>query len=116
MRQYAHTWRISDDIWDLWHSTELYPQGLGDQFANVARWSNQAIPGHWPDADMLPLGHLGPAPGWGVPRDNRLSHDEQQTLVNLWCIFRSPLMVGGKILAEVTRVLQSGPFRAGVWQ
>lgn len=97
MRKYANMWRISDDIWDLWHSTVPYPQGLGDQFANVAKWAGLAQSGHWPDADMLPLGRLGPAPGWGTARDTRLSHDEQRTLVTLWCIFPSPLMIGGNL-------------------
>jgi hypothetical protein len=97
MRKYANLWRISDDIWDLWHSTVPYPQGLGDQFANVAKWAGLSRPGHWPDADMLPLGQLGPAPGWGQARVTRLSHDEQRTLVTLWCIFPSPLMIGGAL-------------------
>ncbi len=97
MRKYAQMWRISNDIWDLWHSTVDYPQGLGDQFANVAKWAGKAVQGHWPDADMLPLGYLGPAPGWGQPRYTRLTHDEQRTFVTLWCIFPSPLMVGGDL-------------------
>jgi hypothetical protein len=77
MRKYAQMWRISDDIWDLWHSTVAYPQGLGDQFANVVKWSGLSEPGRWPDADMLPLGFLGPGPGWGAPRRTRLTHDER---------------------------------------
>jgi alpha-galactosidase len=97
MRQYAQMWRISDDVWDLWHSTVDYPQGLGDQFPRVAKWASFSGPGHWPDADMLPLGYLGPAPGWGKPRWTRLTHDEQRTLLTLWCIFRSPLMMGGDL-------------------
>jgi alpha-galactosidase len=97
MRQYSQMWRISNDIWDLWHSTVEYPQGLGDQFANVAKWAGVAQPGHWPDADMLPLGRLGPEPGWGQVRDTRLTHDEQRTLMTLWSIFPSPLMVGGEL-------------------
>lgn len=97
MRQYAHMWRISDDVWDLWHSTVDYPQGLGDQFPRVAKWAAYSEAGHWPDADMLPLGFLGPAPGWGKPRWTRLSHDEQRTLLTLWSIFRSPLMMGGDL-------------------
>lgn len=97
MRKYTNMWRISDDIWDLWHSTVPYPQGLRDQFANIAKWAGLAQPGHWPDADMLPLGHLGPAPGWSQARDTRLSHDEQRMLVTLWCIFPSPLMIGGTL-------------------
>ena len=80
MRKYAQMWRISNDIWDLWHSTVEYPQGLGDQFANVENWAGKSQPGHWPDADMLPLGYLGPAPGWGKPRYTQLTHDEQRRL------------------------------------
>ena len=90
-------WRISDDIWDLWHGTDRVPQGLGDQFSRAANWAPLAEPGHWPDADMLPLGHLGPAPGWGSARETRLTHDEQRTLVTLWCMLRSPLMLGGNL-------------------
>ncbi|HUD64360.1 MAG TPA: glycoside hydrolase family 27 protein [Candidatus Sulfotelmatobacter sp.] len=97
MRQNAQMWRISDDIWDLWHSTVAYPQGLGDQFANVDKWAGLSQPGHWPDADMLPLGRLAPAPGWGKARETKLSHDEQRTLMTLWCIFPSPLMIGGEL-------------------
>lgn len=97
MRRYAQMWRISDDVWDLWHSTVEYPQGLGDQFPRVAKWAAYTESGHWPDADMLPLGFLGPAPGWGKPRWTRLTHDEQRTLLTLWCMFRSPLMMGGDL-------------------
>ena len=97
LRKYAQMWRISDDIWDIWHSSVPYPQGLGDQFANIAKWAGKSELGHWPDADMLPLGYLGPAPGWGKPRPTRLTHDEQKTLVTLWAIFRSPLMFGGDL-------------------
>jgi alpha-galactosidase len=95
LQRYAQQWRISDDIWDLWHSDHSYPQGVNDQFARAAKWIGTEVPGHWPDADMLPLGRLGPAPGWGKPRNTNLTHDEQRTLMNLWCIFRSPLMYGG---------------------
>jgi alpha-galactosidase len=111
MRQYAQMWRISNDIWDLWHSTVAYPQGLGDQFANVAKWAGLAQPGHWPDADMLPLGRLGPTPGWGQARQTRLSHDEQRTLMTLWCIFPSPLMIGGDLTLadDWTRSLLTNP-------
>lgn len=97
MRQYATQWRISNDIWDLWHSTDFYPQGLNDQFAKVAPWASAPRRGHYPDADMLPLGYLGPAPGWGTPRQTRLTHDEQRTFLTLWGIFRSPLMMGGDL-------------------
>lgn len=99
LKKHAQMWRISNDIWDLWHNEAFYPKGLGDQFKNVAKWASIAEPGHWPDADMLPVGRLGPAPGWGEPRESRLSHDEQRTLLTLWSMFCSPLMVGGDLSA-----------------
>jgi len=97
LKPYAQMWRISNDIWDLWHNDQPYPKGVGDQFENTAAWAPIAGSGHWPDADMLPIGRLGPAPGWGKPRNSRLTHDEQRTLLTLWSICRSPLMVGGDL-------------------
>ena len=95
MRKYADMWRISDDVWDMWHSDVPYPQGLGDQFPRVAAWAPLTLPGRWPDADMLPFGYLGPHPGYGNPRETKLTHDEQRSFFTLWCMFRSPLMWGG---------------------
>jgi len=94
----SQMWRISDDVWDVWYSSKGFPQGVKNQFARAALWAGLARPGHWPDADMLPLGSLRPAAGWGEPRDTRLNHDEQRTLVTLWSIFRSPLIMGGNLV------------------
>ena len=99
LAKYAQMWRISNDVWDLWHSDSNFPQGVGDQFARAAKWAPFSGPGHWPDADMLPLGSLLPAPGWEQPRETRLTHDEQRTLLTLWCMFRSPLIMGANPLA-----------------
>lgn len=100
MRQYAQMWRISDDVWDVWRSDTDFPQGVWNQFARTAQWAPLTEPGHWPDADMLPLGHLGPSPGWGQPRNSRLTHDEQRTMFTLWSMFRSPLIMGGDLLTS----------------
>jgi alpha-galactosidase len=98
LRATSQMWRISDDVWDLWHSDFAYPQGLSDQFPRLEKWAGVARPGHWPDADMLPLGFLGPAPGWGgTARASRLTHNEQRMLITAWCILRSPLMMGGNL-------------------
>jgi hypothetical protein len=97
LRRYSTLWRISDDVWDLWHSNVQYPQGVVDQFPRAAHWAPLAEPGHWPDADMLAIGYLGPAPGWGKPRETRLTHAEQRTYLTLWCIARSPLFMGGNL-------------------
>jgi alpha-galactosidase len=97
LRQYAQMWRISDDVWDLWHGDKDFPQGVENQFARAAKWAPFSGPGHWPDADMLPIGRLEPAAGWGQPRASHLTHDEQRTLLTLWSIFRSPLIMGGNL-------------------
>jgi len=95
----AQLWRISDDVWDRWErpENEHFPQGVKNQFEVIASWVKHVKPGNWPDADMLPLGTLGPVPGWGSPRKTRLTIEEQQTLMTLWAISRSPLFVGANL-------------------
>jgi hypothetical protein len=95
LEKYAQQWRISDDVWDVWQSTRAFPQGLNDQIARAAKWLPYAGPGHWPDSDMLPIGELRPAPGWGKPRATMLTPDEQRSMINLWSMVRSPLVYGG---------------------
>ncbi len=99
LRKYAQMWRISGDVWDHWKQwpNQDWSQGLLGQFPLAAKWAPLVEPGHWPDADMLPLGYLGPRPGQGKPRQTDFTKDEQQTLMNLWCIFRSPLIMGGNL-------------------
>jgi alpha-galactosidase len=96
--KYSQMWRISDDVWDVWYSDKNFPQGVKNQVSRAAQWSGVAKPGNWPDADMLPIGSLRPAAGWGDPRETRLTRDEQRTLMTLWSIFRSPLIMGGNLL------------------
>ena len=96
LRKYAQMWRISDDFWDHWgkRTDTDWSQNLVGQFQLAAKWAPLAETGHWPDADMLPLGHLGPHPGDGKVRETALTHDEQRTLLTLWSMLRSPLIAG----------------------
>ena len=96
--KFAQMWRISDDVWDVWYSSKNFPQGVKNQFSRAALWAGVGRTGHWPDADMLPIGSLRPAAGWGEPRESRLTHDEQRTMLTLWSIFRSPLIMGGNLV------------------
>ena len=99
VRQNAQMWRISDDLWDYWSpsAAEAWTQTLFGQFATAATWAPYIGPGHWPDADMLPIGYLGPRPGLGYPRQSHFSPYEQRTLLTFWSIMRSPLMIGGDL-------------------
>ncbi|MDP9038815.1 MAG: glycoside hydrolase family 27 protein [Acidobacteriota bacterium] len=106
----SNMWRISDDFWDYWvteHPDKTYPKSLSAQFATAASWAPYAKPGNWPDADMLPLGHLGPHPGEGRERNTRFTADEQHTLLTLWSMARSPLVLGANLtlLDDATRAL-----------
>lgn len=99
LRKYAQMWRISGDVWDHWKQWpgKDWSQGLLGQFQLAAKWAPYVEPAHWPDADMLPLGYLGPRPGEGKARTSEFTHDEQRTLMTLWCIFRSPLIAGNNL-------------------
>jgi hypothetical protein len=90
LSQWSQMWRISDDMWDNWK--EVFAQ-----FERTRRWAPYSGPHHWPDADMLPLGRLCLRGFHDPPRASRLTHDEQTTLMTLWSIFRSPLMMGGDL-------------------
>jgi alpha-galactosidase len=109
LRKYAQMWRISNDVWDRWAQAQntTFPQGLRGQFDLAAKWAPLVQAGHWPDADMLPLGHLGPRPGYGKARESAFTPDEARTLMTLWCIVRSPLMMGGNLtqMSDQTRAL-----------
>ncbi|MGB8480428.1 MAG: glycoside hydrolase family 27 protein [Acidobacteriaceae bacterium] len=98
--QQAQMWRISDDFWDVWNRDETssdFPQSVVHQFPLLAQWERYAGPGHWPDADMLPIGWLGPQPGWQQARPSRLTADETRTVLTLWSIARSPLILGANL-------------------
>lgn len=84
---HANMWRISDDFWDEW------PLLLA-QFKRLADWAPHLRPGAWPDADMLPLGLLALG-----KRRTRFTPDEQRTMMTLWSIARSPLIMGGDLRA-----------------
>jgi len=82
---HANMWRISDDFWDKWTL-------LRDQFDRLSAWTPYRGPGHFPDADMLPVGvlQMGRAKTKFIP-------DEQFTLLTLWSIARSPLILGADL-------------------
>jgi alpha-galactosidase len=98
--KYAQMWRISDDFWDDWKL-------LRQQFDYTRDWARfVGNNGTWPDADMLPFGKLRvtSAEGGGAP--SKFTPDEQQTVMTLWSIFRSPLMFGGDLPSNDARTTE----------
>jgi hypothetical protein len=92
LRENANMWRISGDFWDKWPA-------LKRQLELCRDWAPLVTEGHWPDADMLPLGKLNIRTELrnSPERFTNFTKDEQYFLMTLWSIFRSPLMIGGNM-------------------
>ncbi len=88
LEKYANMWRITDDFWDNWDL-------LKNMFERCEVWQNHVSTACYPDCDMIPVGNLGK--GFGEERYTNFTLDEQITLMTLWCIFRSPLMLGAEL-------------------
>ncbi|TWT84115.1 Alpha-galactosidase A precursor [Planctomycetes bacterium CA13] len=95
---HANMWRISDDFWDRW--PPLY-----EMFGRLEKWTKFRAEGAWPDADMLPFGIID------FTRPTNFTKDEQILCMSLWCIARSPLILGGDMtkLDEFTLQLLTNP-------
>jgi len=104
LRQNAQMWRISGDMWDDWSY-------IKKTFEYCRTWQDFIMPNHWPDCDMIPLGKLRINGTDGalanrikkqreetINEYDRLTNDEKYTLMTLWIIFRSPLMMGGNLM------------------
>ncbi len=89
-KEVSNMWRITDDFWDEWRL--LYAM-----FERAEKWCIHAGAGHWPDADMLPIGAVRQC--YDPSAWTKFTEEEQVTMMNLWCMMRSPLMIG----AEMTK-------------
>lgn len=88
----ANMWRLTGDFWDRW-------EPLYNMFDKCAQWQGVSAKGNYPDCDMLPIGRLSKNGTCHGPQ-NRMSQftkAEQYTLMSLWGIFKSPLMIGGNL-------------------
>ncbi len=88
LKQVSNMWRITDDFWDFWD--QLY-----DMFQRAEKWCTHAGAGHFPDADMLPIGPI--RQDYDKKNTTNFTKSEQITMLTLWSIFRSPLMIGGEM-------------------
>lgn len=87
LSKWANMWRMTDDFWDSWEQ-------LKKMFVYCGSWFPYTESGGFPDCDMLPLGRIG-IRSHGGERMTRFTKDEQQLMMTLWCMFRSPLFFGG---------------------
>jgi hypothetical protein len=91
VKNLATMWRISGDFWDEWKK-------LDAQFDLLHHWEGAGGPGHFPDADMIPFGHLS-IRCWTNSKEHqtRFTPDEQRTLLSLWSLASSPLILGNNL-------------------
>lgn len=88
----AHLWRVSGDLWDEW-------EDILHNFELLEEWSSHIGPGSWPDGDMIPVGRISlDGRPHGPERMTWLTWNEQVTLMTLWSMARSPLMIGADLL------------------
>src|SRR5699024_8292392 len=88
--KWANMWRLADDFWDQWDL-------LKPMFKLAADWAPYAGTGHWPNLDMLPIGKLSKRGPVGAERYSRFTKEELKTMMTLWAISRSPLILGGNL-------------------
>jgi alpha-galactosidase len=88
--EHANMWRMADDFWDSWKE-------LLKMFEYAKNWQGMGRPGHWPDCDMIQLGKISKRGPVGPERFSRFTPDEAMTHMTFWCIYRSPLMLGGNL-------------------
>lgn len=88
----ANMWRLTGDFWDLWE--HLYAM-----FDKCEEWQGVRGVGSYPDCDMLPIGRISKLCSYhgAQNRMSNFTHDEHYTLMTLWGIFGSPLMIGGNL-------------------
>ncbi|MBR2316224.1 MAG: glycoside hydrolase family 27 protein [Clostridia bacterium] len=92
LSQNANMWRMTGDFWDRWDK-------LFSMFERCEKWAPHVKPGCWPDCDMLPLGKISKNCSCLGDRDRytNFTPDEQKTMLSLWAVFRSPLILGGEL-------------------
>lgn len=88
----ANMWRLTGDFWDLWE--HLYAM-----FDKCEEWQGVRGVGSYPDCDMLPIGRISKLCSYhgAQNRMSNFTHNEHYTLMTLWGIFGSPLMIGGNM-------------------
>lgn len=92
LSQNANMWRMTGDFWDRWDK-------LLSMFERCEKWLPHMKEGCWPDCDMLPLGKISKNCSClgDADRYTNFTLDEQKTMLTLWSIFRSPLILGGEL-------------------
>jgi alpha-galactosidase len=102
----ATMWRMVNDFWD-----QNGLSTLADVFTAGGAWQAVAgiAVGHWPDADMLPLGYMEPRCPVSGNHRSALTHNQQVSVMSFWALLPSPLIFGGNTV-DLTADSTTGPW------
>ncbi len=81
-------WRTGVDVHDDWKSVYAAFRMLADKSAYVQ-------PGRWNDPDILQIGAVGAANR--NDQANHLTHQEQMTVMSMWCVLSAPIFIGANL-------------------
>ncbi|MHA6757190.1 glycoside hydrolase family 27 protein [Streptacidiphilus sp. PAMC 29251] len=83
-QQYANSWRTGGDI-ECYCSTLTNWSNVGPRWANLAQWGQYGGQGGWNDPDSVEVGNGD---------HNGLTVNERQSVITLWAVTRSVMMLG----------------------
>ncbi|MGF1425763.1 glycoside hydrolase family 27 protein [Kitasatospora sp. LaBMicrA B282] len=90
----ANTWRIDGDV-NSYQGNAVYPltswSNVSSRFDDAAAWAPWGAAGHWNDLDSIEVGNGD---------DDGITVNERQSMLALWAMASSPLMIG----ADLTRL------------
>ena len=87
-RANSEMWKITERFTDDWDR-------LREMFDICKNWQGKPSDEGFPDCDDLPIGLLGV--GLGNEHRTKFTIDEEKTMLTLWSICRSPLMIGSEM-------------------
>ncbi|QBG47007.1 alpha-galactosidase [Verrucomicrobia bacterium S94] len=92
----VNCWRTAGDLKDRWDQDGAH-LNIIDQWELHRHWIEEGErggPGHFPDPDMLVVGHVVEGNKGQKPRPSRLTPDEQYAHISLWTLWSAPMLIG----------------------
>ena len=86
-RNNSQMWRVTDGFTDSWDD-------LREMFDICRNWVGRVSDSGFPDCDSLPIGQIGLG---DTHRRTEFTIEESKSIISLWSLCRSPLMVGSEL-------------------
>jgi len=97
--KHVNCFRTAGDLKDRWDQPGPH-LNIRQQWELHRTWIEtgfRGAPGHFPDPDMLVIGHVAPVGKDIEPRPSNLTPDEQYSHISLWSLWAAPMLIGAPI-------------------